>query len=126
MRLLLLADIHRTTYDLCSGLESHGFEVMHCDDARVGLSRACLQDWRVIVLDATMAWQDALVWLEEFRSRAASTPVIVLSAPNDVAAAIHSLRLGADDCLAKPFELDDLVARISTVLQRTASSGSKA
>ncbi|OYY63173.1 MAG: hypothetical protein B7Y51_06645 [Burkholderiales bacterium 28-67-8] len=67
-----------------------------------------------------------MVWLEELRSRRASTPVIVLTAPNDVAAAIHSLRRGANDCLAKPFELDDLVARIATVLPRTASFDSKA
>ncbi len=126
MRLLLVADIHRSTNDLCAGLESRGFDVMHCDDVRIGLSRAFLQDWRVIVLDATMMWQDALVWLEESRSRRASTPVIVLTAPNDVAAAIHSLRRGANDCLAKPFELDDLVARIEVVLQRIAFAEPKA
>jgi two-component system OmpR family response regulator len=126
VRLLLVADIHRTTYDLCAGLESHGFAVTHCDDVRVGLSRACTQDWRVIVLDATMAWQDAAVLLEKLRAHGTAAPVIVLTAPNDVAAGINSLRLGADDCLDKPFEIGELVARITTVLQRITPAEPKA
>lgn len=126
MRLLLVADIHTTTHDLRAGLESHGFKVTHCDDVRLGLSWASLQEWRVIVLDATMAWQDVLVLLEKLRLQGIATPVIVLSAPNDVAVAINGLRLGADDCLDKPFEISELVARISTVLQRTHSAEPKA
>lgn len=126
MRLLLVADIHRTTYDLCAGLESHGFVVTHCDDVRVALSRASLQDWRVIVLDATMVWQDVAVLLEKLRLQGIATPVIVLTAPNDVAAGINSLRLGADDCMDKPFEIGELVARIADVLPRIAAVESKA
>jgi two-component system alkaline phosphatase synthesis response regulator PhoP len=52
--------------------------------------------------------------------------VIVLTAPNDVAAGINSLRLGADDCLDKPFEIGELVARITTVLQRITPAEPKA
>ena len=123
MRLLLVADIHRTTYDLCAGLESHGFEVMHCDDARIGLDRACQQRWQVIVLDATMMWKDfalmwhdALDWLKELRTRDTETPVIVLTAGNDVAVSVDLLGLSAENCLSKPVAPEVLAARIGTVL----------
>ncbi len=133
MRLLLVADIHRATYDLCAGLESHGFEVVHCDDAQIGLDRACQQQWQVIVLDATMMWKDfammwhdALAWLKELRTRNAATPVIVLTAGNDVAISIDLLGLSAENCVSKPVTADDLVARIAIVLNTRNAAEPKA
>ncbi len=100
----------------------HGIQVTPCEDGARALDR-----WRasvpdVVVLDLSLPGMDGLEILARARAEGLTTPVLVLTARGTVGDRVLGLNTGADDYLAKPFDLDELEARVRALARRTGSS----
>jgi DNA-binding response OmpR family regulator len=116
-RILLVDDEERVLNFLRSKLKVAGYEVFTANNGHDALEEAQAQEPDLIVLDIVMPRMDGFDTLKELR-RFSSVPVIILSARRDDTDKIKGLGLGADDYLAKPFNPDELVARIESVRRR--------
>src|SRR5690606_29351001 len=87
-------------------------------DGKTGLTRAASESYDVIVLDRMLPLLDGLKVLQALRAMDDHTPVLILSALGDSDERVRGLRAGGDDYLAKPFALDELVARVEVLGRR--------
>ena len=118
MRLLLIEDDPETTRYLERGLAEHGFQVDCADNGVNGLEMALTGQYDLLVLDVRLPRMDGFEVLKRLRARHHDVPVLILSAQGEVHSRIEGLNLGADDYLAKPFALAELVARIRSIQRR--------
>ncbi|MGM0785813.1 MAG: response regulator [Pseudomonadota bacterium] len=118
MHVLLIEDDALVASGIQAGLAVHGF-VVDCVDSMTAASRA-LESVRsdVVILDRGLPDGDGLTLLEAWREAGRDVPVLVLTARDAVADRIDGLEGGADDYLVKPFDLDELVARLHALLRR--------
>lgn len=116
-RILVVDDEERIVNFLTSKLKASGYEVLTASDGVKGLEQAQAQEPDLIVLDLLMPKMNGLEMLKELRSFSA-VPVIILTAKGEDADRIKGLQLGADDYLPKPFNPDELVARIEAIRRR--------
>jgi len=116
-RILVVDDEERILNFLRSKLKASGYEVLTASNGVAALEQAQAQDPDMIVLDLIMPKMDGFETLKELRSFSA-VPVIILSAREADADKIKGLGLGADDYLPKPFNPDELVARVEAVRRR--------
>lgn len=121
-RILAVDDEKRILTFLKSKLKASGYEVFTAGNGKEALELAHAQQPDLIVLDIVMPRMDGIETLKELRSFSA-VPVIMLSAKGADTDKIKGLSLGADDYLAKPFNPDELVARIEAIRRR--STGEK-
>jgi len=121
-RILAVDDEERIVNFLRSKLKASGYEVFTANNGVAGLEQAQAQEPDLIVLDLLMPKMDGLEMLKELRSFSA-VPVIILTAKGADADRIKGLQLGADDYLPKPFNPDELVARIEAVRRRLEPGG---
>ncbi len=119
MRILIVEDDPKISSLVAKGLREHGYAVDTAADGKAGLQRAQEIPFCAIVADLMMPELDGLGMIEKLRSLKISTPVIVLSAKRSVDDKVRCLRAGADDYLAKPFAISELLARIESVVRRT-------
>ena len=117
-RLLVVEDDPALAQALALALSRRGFHVSQSTNGRSALERATLEEFAAIVLDLTLPEMDGLDVLRALRAHGTTTPVIVLTARGTVGDRVQGLRLGADDYLPKPFDLDELEARIHSLLRR--------
>jgi two-component system, OmpR family, response regulator len=118
MKVLLVEDEQKIADFTCAGLTARGFQVEHCDNGNSGLARACETNFDVVILDLMLPGRDGLSVLQAMRAQGVITPVILLTARNELGDRIEGLNLGADDYMAKPFFVQELVARIHALLRR--------
>jgi two-component system, OmpR family, response regulator len=118
MKVLLVEDEQKIADFTCAGLAARGFQVEHCDNGNSGLARACETNFDVVILDLMLPGRDGLSVLQAMRTQGVVTPVILLTARNELGDRIEGLNLGADDYMAKPFFVEELVARIHALLRR--------
>src|SRR5688572_3279653 len=126
MKLLLVEDDPAMQATLRRTLEKRGMRVELCGDGSAALER-----WRqappdVVLLDLTLPGMDGLRVLEEARRGGLKTPVLVLTARGTVGDRILGLNTGADDYLPKPFDLDELEARLRALQRRRNPEGADA
>ena len=95
-----------------------GFAVDHARDGRTGLSLALAEPYDVDVVDLMLPELDGLALIDALRDRGMPTPVIILTARGTVGDRILGLNTGADDYLPKPFDLDELEARVRALARR--------
>jgi len=115
---VLVVDDERHIRELLEiGLGDEGYDVKSAPDGQVGLQVA--REWNpdAIVLDVMLPKIDGIALLPMFR-KLTEAPIIMLSAKGDVADKVSGLSSGADDYVAKPFEMTELVARLETALRR--------
>ncbi len=120
MHVLLVEDSSAVGSGIRTGLQVAGFTVdwvTNAGDARLLLDTV---DSDVVVLDLGLPDIDGLTLLREWRARGLIVPVLVLTARDTVADRITGLEVGADDYLLKPFDLDELIARLKALLRRAA------
>lgn len=117
MRILIVEDEPKTGAYLKKGLEESGFSVDLAKDGGEGLTLAQEERYDVIVLDVMLPVLDGWAVLKRLRDTH-TTPVLFLTARDDVQDRVHGLELGADDYLAKPFSVLELVARVKALLRR--------
>jgi len=121
LRILVVDDEARILNFLSSKLRASGYEVLTAGNGFEGLEQAQAQEPDMIILDVLMPKMDGLEMLKELRSFS-TVPVIMLTAKGADADRIKGLELGADDYLPKPFNPDELVARIEAVRRRLQPS----
>ncbi len=126
MKVLLVEDDPSMQMALKRTLLNRGMEVEVCGDGRVALARWKAEPPDVVMLDLTLPGMDGLLVLESARRSGLSTPVLILTARGTVGDRIMGLNSGADDYLPKPFDLDELEARLRALHRRHGSVGSHA
>jgi two-component system OmpR family response regulator len=118
MRVLLLEDQESLRSSTQKGLEEMGFVVDAVEDGDVALALALETPFDALVLDIMVPGRDGLSILRVLREKKNSTPVILLTARSTLPEKVEGLSLGADDYLTKPFYIEELVARLRTVVRR--------
>ena len=122
MKVLLVEDDPALQTTVARTLERRGFAVTAVGDGREALERWVASPPDIAVLDLTLPGMDGLQVLAEARARGLGTPVLVLTARTSVGDRVLGLNTGADDYLSKPFDLDELEARLRALVRRGAAS----
>ena len=116
---VLVADDDRAIRDaLVRALELEGYEAVAVPDGAAALEESRRQPVDVLVLDLMMPGVDGLTVCRVLRSEKDRTPILMLTARTETADRVAGLDAGADDYLAKPFALDELLARLRALLRR--------
>ena len=118
MKVLLVEDEAKIASFVRQGLQEAGFVVEVCNNGNDGQILALEQAYDVVVLDIMLPGKDGLGVLKSLRQAGQSVPVILLTARNELDDRLQGLNLGADDYLAKPFFVEELIARIHAVIRR--------
>jgi two-component system response regulator QseB len=123
MRVLLVEDDAMIAQGLQTALRQGGFAVDVTGDGRSAAAALLIGGFDVVLLDLGLPQRDGIEVLRELRKRGDSTPVIILTARDDIQHRIAGLDAGADDYIVKPFDLDEVMARIRSVLRRASGRG---
>jgi DNA-binding response OmpR family regulator len=123
MRVLLIEHFHPMIRALKLGLEEEGFTVDVARDADTGFARAWKAPFDVIVLDLMLPEGRSFTLLKSWRQAGLMTHVLALAPPGGTEDTVRGLDLGADDCVTKPFEFEELLARIRALIRRGATVG---
>jgi DNA-binding response OmpR family regulator len=118
MRVLLVEDHKPLVRALKQGLEEEGFAVDTAGDGPEGDYKARTAEYDVIILDLMLPKEDGLSLLQRWRRNGMKTHVLVLTARGSIEEKVRGLDLGADDYLTKPFELEELLARLRALIRR--------
>lgn len=120
MNVLYVEDEVKIASFVCAGLKEQGFVVDYCDNGDDGYLRAMELSYDAIVLDIMLPGKDGMAILKGMRRAGRNTPVILLTARNELDDRLEGLNLGADDYIAKPFFVEELIARIHAVVRRVS------
>jgi two-component system, OmpR family, response regulator len=123
MRVLVVEDDPEIAAFVARGLQRGGHEVDRTGDGDTGLKMALTAGYDVAVIDLMLPGRDGLGLIEEVRAADVKTPVIVLCAKQSTDDKVTCLQRGADDYLAKPFDLPELLARVEALLRRSRPIG---
>ena len=118
MGLLLVEDDTRVADFLVRGLEAEGYAVAHAGDGPQGLQRASAEPFDVLILDVMLPGFSGRELCSRLRAQGVNTPVLMLTAMDATEDKVEGLRGGADDYLTKPFDFDELLARIEALIRR--------
>jgi two-component system copper resistance phosphate regulon response regulator CusR len=118
MRILVVEDEVKAAENLAKGLRENGFVVDVTNNGDDGLHLAQTEEYALIVLDVMLPGRDGFAVLAELRRGGRQTPVLMLTAKDQVQDRVQGLEIGADDYLVKPFAFAELLARIRSVLRR--------
>jgi DNA-binding response OmpR family regulator len=124
MRVLIVEDEKKTASFIRKALQTEGFAADVCHNGEEALALANRTPFDGIVLDIMLPGRDGLSLLRLLRQRHNATPVLLLSARGELTERVEGLNAGADDYLAKPFELVELVARVHALTRRRSESKS--
>jgi two-component system response regulator MprA len=119
-RLVIAEDDRAVRESVTRALELEGYEVEAVSDGAAALEAAGREGVDLLILDLGMPNVDGLTVCRRLRSSGVKFPILVLTARTEVADRVSGLDAGADDYLAKPFSLDELLARLRALLRRTA------
>lgn len=118
LRVLVVEDHAALRGAICQGLREAGYAVEMAADGEEGFALAQSAPYDAIVLDLMLPKLDGLGLLEMLRARGSQAGVVVLTARDALADRVKGLDLGADDYVVKPFEFEELLARVRAVIRR--------
>lgn len=118
MKLLVIEDEKKIANLLQKGFREQGYEVEISANGEDGLERASSNPYDAIVIDIMLPGRDGLSVLRSLRERKVTTPVMIVTARGEVSERVEGLNLGADDYIAKPFSMDEVIARIRALIRR--------
>lgn len=124
MRLLVIEDNPKMAGFIRQGLTELGYVVDVATTGHDGEHLAATSPYDVIILDVMLPDQDGLQICKNLRRRNVRTPILMVTALSTTSDKVTGLDAGADDYLSKPFEFDELVARIRALLRRGQGAGS--
>jgi len=124
MRILVVEDNKKTAAFISKALKAEGFAVDMLHDGDEALSAIATTPFDVVVLDIMLPGRDGLSVVRQLRARNNKTPVLLLSARGETNERVEGLNAGADDYLAKPFALEELIARVRALLRRGSETKS--
>lgn len=116
-QILVIEDESRIASFIDKGLKSEGYAVTLTDTAESGINWATQLDFDLIILDLGLPDQDGLEVLQTLKGQGVKTPVIILTARDDIDDKVTGLEFGADDYMTKPFSFKELLARIKVRLR---------
>jgi two-component system, OmpR family, response regulator len=125
MRILVVEDDESHARFITAGLKQAGHNVDHAKDGMEGLFLATEESYDAMVMDRMLPKLDGLAVIEALRTSGIKTPVLVLSSLSKVEERIRGLRSGGDDYLTKPFEFEELLARIEALARRSSPEQSE-
>jgi two-component system alkaline phosphatase synthesis response regulator PhoP len=105
-------------------LESAGYQVVWVKNGTEAAERAAVDPFDLILLDISIPGMGGLSVLEKLRSMGIGTPVMMLTARTDVPTKVRALEYGADDYLAKPFHVEEMLARVNALVRRSQAERS--
>jgi two-component system OmpR family response regulator len=120
MKLLVVEDDREAAAFLVKGLKESGHTVDHAADGREGLVLATTERFDAIILDRMLPGMDGLAIVAALRASDNPTPVLILSALDQVDDRVRGLKAGGDDYLTKPYAFSELMARLESLLRRGA------
>ncbi len=118
VRILLVEDDGRIASFVAKGLRENSYAVDVASDGEEALYHASISDYDLIILDIMLPLRDGFDVCREIRRSGSATPVLMLTARDDIDDRIRGLDLGADDYLVKPFDFNELLARLRALLRR--------
>ena len=118
MKILVIEDEPKTAAYLAKGLRENGYVVDHAGDGGMGAHMAVLTRYDLVILDVMLPELDGWGVLKELKERGVNTPILYLSARDDVQDRVRGIELGAEDYLVKPFAFSELLARARAILRR--------
>lgn len=126
MKILIVEDDRKTSSFIEEGIRNAGYETVCVFDGEAGLAQAEDSSYDLAVVDIMLPKLNGFDLIRQLRAKRIMFPIIVLSAKSDEANKIHGLEAGADDYLAKPFSLAELLARIQAQLRRSSNQSEPA
>ena len=117
-KILLVEDEAHIAQTIQLNLELENYQVVHADNGKKALALFKAQQFNLVVLDIMLPEIDGFTLCDLFRDQNKTIPILILSARNSSADKIEGLKLGADDYLSKPFNLEELLLRIKNLLKR--------
>ena len=124
-KILTIEDDDITASEIARELEGRGFEVQCVADGAEGLRLASTGSYDLITLDRMLPGLDGLSIASDLKDRGIDTPILMISALNDVDERVRGLRAGGDDYLTKPFAPQEMSARVEVLLRRTTVDARK-
>ena len=121
MRLLLVEDQAALSEAIATHLKSNGFVVDAAFDLRTAQRALDTEEFGAVLLDLSLPDGDGLTLLSRLRQRGKHLPVIIMTARDQIRDRVKGLEAGADDYLVKPFNLDEMIARLHAVTRRYTS-----
>ena len=118
MKFLLVEDDHGVSKFIQTGLLSENICVDLAMDGRCAIEKSAKQTYDLIILDVMLPVMDGFEVCQHLRQQGVQTPILMLTAKDDVDEKVRGLELGADDYLTKPFEFKELLARIQALGRR--------
>ncbi len=119
MRILLAEDEIRLSNALKKILEDHGYKVDAVSDGESAVDFATLSDYDLIILDVMMPKLDGFEALKKIRAAKIASPTLMLTAKSQVSDKVNGLNIGADDYMTKPFDTEELLARVRALTRRS-------
>jgi DNA-binding response OmpR family regulator len=119
--ILLIEDESALQMTLGDGLRTEGYAVEVASDGNEGFQKAFHAGFDLILLDLTLPAMDGLSICQELRRLGVITPILMLTARSHVRDRVYGLKTGADDYVTKPFDLEELIARVEALLRRAPS-----
>jgi two-component system OmpR family response regulator len=120
MRILLVEDEPKLASAVAEHLRAENHSIDCVDTLDTAISAQLTTNYQLILLDLQLPDGNGLTFLNKLRAKRIKTPVIIMTAKDKISERIRGLNAGADDYVIKPFDLNELVARINTVIRRTS------
>jgi two-component system OmpR family response regulator len=124
-KILVIEDDDTTAFEIVRELKARGFEVDRAAGALEGLRLASSGSYDVVTLDRMLPGADGLTVASSLKDRGVETPILMISALNEVDERVRGLRAGGDDYLSKPFALSEMTARVEALLRRRKMDAEK-
>ena len=118
MRILLVEDERRMAGFIERGLKEESYAIDMANDGEAALYLAGLNPYDLIILDIMLPKKDGVAVCREIRNQKMDTPILLLTAKSSVKDKVLGFNSGADDYLSKPFEFEELLARVQALLRR--------
>lgn len=120
MRILVVEDEKDMNRIIARRLEAEGYCVDTCYDGESAYDYLCMTEYDGVLLDVMLPKMDGFTVLKKVRSKGIVTPILLLTAKSDVTDIVQGLDLGADDYVVKPFDFQELLARIRLITRKKA------
>lgn len=124
MRVLLVEDDDRLATGVCTALETAGFVSERVSDGEEAWFRGDTEHYAAVILDLGLPRMDGLSVLRRWRAAGQRFPVLILTARGDWQERVEGIDAGADDYLPKPFQMEELLARLRALVRRSAGQSS--
>ncbi|MEG1545537.1 MAG: response regulator transcription factor [Tannerellaceae bacterium] len=123
MNILIIEDEYELLESIACYLEAEGYHTEHASDCASAMEKFDLYQYDCVIVDLTLPDGNGLDLIRHLKSKGDHTGIIIVSARNSIDDKIRGLDIGADDYLAKPFNLSELNARIKSVIRRRCFEG---